>query len=352
MAVRCARAPTLDSIAAALLGYVGSEIRADLCGEDPAVAVELYFGPIGFQALPSARLARGPCNTDGSYDSGIDPKQPWIIYADDVHETRIRFTILHELGHHLLVTIAAELLGDIDVVGGATHGGAIKTEEAVCHRFAGHLLVPDELLTDTIGNNRVKPEHVVAIHEHGGASWEAVAVRVAEVMPAAGAVVVLRDSETLAFCAASSRLGTNWWPRDSRLDPTGPLARGLNLHQTAQPEQYRFGLGYPRAMFCDTLPVNAGLAIGVLSDKPSDGSLSIIEQPDPAWKERVEFCEWHPGVERDVGWCDRCKGRKCPECWRCGCDHPVNNPLCSKCGLLKPTRAGASMCLDCESDLR
>jgi hypothetical protein len=296
-------------------------------------------------------VARGQCSTDGYYDSEIDPRQPWIVFAEDVHDARIRFTILHELGHHLLVTAAASLLDDIDVLGASSGAGAIQTEEAICHRFAGILLVPDELLIDTVGTDRIVPEHVVVIHEHSSASWEAVAVRVAEVMPMAGAVVVLRDGETVAFCAASSRLGSRWWPRDSRLDPNGPLARGLQLRQKARPEQYRFGLGYARAMFCDTLPVHSGLAIAVLSEKPSDGSLSIIEEPEPAWKERVEFCEWHPGVERDVGWCNRCKGRKCPECWRCGCSHPVQNPLCPECGLLKPFREGAAMCRDCEADL-
>jgi hypothetical protein len=72
----------------------------------------------------------------GYHGSQIDPKQPWIIYADDVHETWVHFTILHELGHHLLVTMAAELLDDIDVLG-AGGGGATHTEDAICHRFAG-----------------------------------------------------------------------------------------------------------------------------------------------------------------------------------------------------------------------
>jgi hypothetical protein len=345
-----ARSPTLESIVSALLAHLDDDIRADLASEDPATAIELYFGPIGFQPLPCSRLTSGQCATDGSYDSEIDPSRPWIIYADDVHETRVRFTILHELGHHLLVTTAAALLDDIDAMGGGGDG-TIHAEEAVCHRFAGHLLVPDELLGEVIGCARVKPEHVVTVHEKAEASWEAVAVRVSEVMASAGAVVLLRDGESVAFCASSSRLGSAWWPRDSRLDPNGPLARGLQLGQTAQREHYRFGLGYARAMFCDTLPVHDGLAIGVLSDKPSDGSLSVIAEAEPAWKERTLFCEWCPGVERDRGWCYRCGGPYCPECDRCGCSHPVKNPLCPECGLQKPFRAGATMCRDCEADL-
>jgi hypothetical protein len=248
------------------------------------------------------------------------------------------------------VTSAAELLDDLDVFAGSAEL-AIHAEEAVCHRFAGRLLVPDDLLQETIGSQRVSPDHVVAIHEKGAASWEACAVRVAEFMSIAGAVVLLRDGATVGFCAASSRMSSAWWPRDSRLDPSGPLAKGLRLRQTAQPEHYRYGLGYPWSMFCDTLPIHGGLAIGVLTEKPSDGSLSIIEESEPAWKEREQFCEWHPGVERDVGWCFKCNGRRCPECGRCGCRHPVQSPVCQECGLINPARSGASMCLDCEADL-
>ena len=341
------RRASLNSITAALLAHVGRDAEADLQTEDPCAAVEMYFGPIGFQALPSRQLAHNDCSTDGYYDPYLDPTRPWIIYAEDVHERRIRFTILHELGHHLLATAAAALLDDLDQLGGSPDG-AIQAEEAVCHRFAGHLLVPDQAIQNTIGTDRVVPEHVRRLHDSSGASWEAVAIRIAEAIPGQGAVVLLRDNTNVSFAAASPGLGSSWWPRGSRIDPNGPLAHALSSRQTARPEIYRYGLGYPKAMFCDTLPIHEQLAIGVLSTKPSDGSLSIIEEPEPAWKDRVEFCEWHPGVERDVGWCDRCKGHRCPECGRCGCNKPAKNPLCPACGLLSPFRPGASVCRDCE----
>jgi hypothetical protein len=342
------RRATLNSITAALLGHVSTEAQADLRAEDPFAAVELYFGPIAFQALPSRKIASGDCSTDGYYDPYIDPIQPWIFYADDVHERRVRFTVLHELGHHLLATSAVALLDDLDRLGGSPEG-AVQAEEAVCHRLAGHLLVPDQVLRTTIGSSRIVPEHLRQLHDgDAGASWESIAIRIAEAMPGPGAIVLLRDNITISFCAASSGLGWSWWQRGSALDPNGPLAHALSRRQTAQPETYRFGLGYPKAMFCDTLPIHEGLAVGVLSEKPSDGSLSIIEEPEPAWKERVEFCAWHPGVERDVGWCHRCKGRRCPECGRCGCKQPVVNPLCPSCGLLSPFRPGATVCRDCE----
>lgn len=345
------RRTNLNSITTALLAHIGSDAEADLQTEDPSGAVEMYFGPIAFQALPSRELSRSDCSTDGYYDPHIDPILPWIIYADDVHERRVRFTILHELGHHLLATTAAALLDDLDQLGGSSEG-AIQAEEAVCHRFAGHLLVPDRAIHETIGTARIVPGHVRRLHDSSGASWEAVAIRVAEAMSGQGAVVLIRDSATVSFSAASPGLGASWWPRGSRLDSNGPLARALSSRQTARPETYRYGLGYPKAMFCDTLPVHEQLAIAVLSEIPSDGSLSIIEESEPAWRDRVEFCAWHPGTERDVGWCDKCKGRRCPECGRCGCDKPIKNPLCPACGLLNSFRPGATVCRDCEQDQR
>lgn len=341
---------SISSIADSLISYVSHDALEDLRTEDPRTAVDLYFGPIRFQELPRAGLLSGNCSIDGYYDPFIDNSNPWIFYAADVYEARVRFTILHELGHHLFATVAAKLLDDLDQFAGSFDGGAILAEEAVCHCFAGRLLVPSELIRDVIGPDRVTPKHVKAIHEKGLASWEAVAVRVAESMLEPGAVVLMRDAARISFCASSPRLGRLWWPRGSRVDQKGPLARSLATRQTAHPETYRFEMAYSQAMFCDTLPIHRGLAIGVLCDKPSNGGLSIIDQPDPLWRSRAEFCEWHPGVEREVGWCYKCKGRRCPECGRCGCIHPAKNSLCPQCGLQKPFRKGASMCHDCEMD--
>lgn len=344
------RRPTLNSITAALLDHVTGDARGDLRSEDPKTAIELYYGPIGFQPLASSKVTAGHCSIDGCYEIEVDPERPWIIYANDVNERRVRFTLMHELGHHLIGTVAAHLVDDLDQLGSSSDE-AIQLEEAVCHRFAGHLLVPEDLLQEVLGNGPVVPSMVQELHERCEASWEAIAVRVTESMTGFGAVVILRESDRVSFCAASSRFGYSWWPRNSLVNPNGPLFRGLRLQQTALPDTYRFGMAYAKAMFCDTLPIHGGLTIAVLSEKPSDGSLSIIEEAEPSWKEKTEFCEWHPGIEREVGWCFKCKGKRCPECFRCGCKHPVNNPLCPGCGLINPFRSGATICRDCEADL-
>ena len=114
--------PTIDSIAIGLVNLVSDEARADLQSEDPVSAVEVYYRPVRLRALPTSRLSQGECSTDGFYDAEIDPRNPWIFYAANVSAARVRFTVLHELGHHLLVNDGAHLLDDLDLLAGSSHG--------------------------------------------------------------------------------------------------------------------------------------------------------------------------------------------------------------------------------------
>jgi hypothetical protein len=341
--------PTIESITSQLIDLVPAEARSDLVVEDPASAIALYFDPVELQRLPRKDLVADECSTDGYYDPFIDPECPRIIYADDVAPRRIRFTLLHELGHHLFNTSAARLLDDLDRLGGSSER-AKRLEEFVCHGFASELLLPTQLVDHVLPTNSpVLPQHVRELHESAReVSLDAVAVRVAHRLHTPGAVVIIRNEGTVAFCAARGLEG-GWWPRDSVTDPNGALVRALRIQQTARPDTYRWQLPFARQLHCDTLPVHGQLAIGVLSTNPSDGSLNIVEEVEPAWKTREYWCE-QCNEERTQGWCDRCHGPHCPDCGRCGCIQPKRNPLCKQCGLQNPFRAGASMCVDCEKD--
>ncbi len=274
--------------------------------------------------------------------------QATILYADDVAPERARFTILHELGHHLLASSATHLLDDIDLLAG-DRSEPSAVEEAVCHRFAGLVLVPDDVLDDIVGAERLAPSHVMDLRAQTTASWEAIAVRASGRCEYKTAVVIVRDSTTVSFSAASSRLGSAWWPRGSAVSADGPLSKALSADQRARPEVYRHGLAYPEAMYFDSLRANEGLAIAVLLDKPSDGRFEIPDESEPSWKVREDFCERCNEV-RDQGWCDACAGRFCPSCERCRCSVPPVNPVCTGCGLRSPRRPGARYCLNCEAD--
>jgi hypothetical protein len=344
------QAATHRSIARALIARLDDAVLADLRSEDPATAIEVHFAPIGLRSLPEADALNDRCSIAGYYESEFDPEKPWIIYADDLPVRRVRFTLLHELAHHLLATTACDLLDEIDRLGGSLADGAVRVEELVCHAFAGAVLIPDEVLDAVIGSAPLMPQHLVDIAARTHASYDAIAVQVTERMEQAGAVALVRQPGQVSFAPASPRMTTYWWPANSEVDPAGPLARALATEQQpSRPETYRWQQAYARTLHCETLRVRPGLAVGVMSEKPRTGGLSLLEQPDPIYKDRDLFCAWD-GSELDTGWCDGCAGPLCGECGRCRCTKPLRNPLCPECGLEKPFRRGATKCLDCEAD--
>ena len=342
-------APTIEAITTQLLTLISDDVRDDLI-DDTATAIELHFDPIGLRPLRHRDLILGEqCSTDGYYDPFIDPVRPWIFYAADGAPTRVRFTLLHELAHHLFFTAAAHLLDALDQLGGSPER-AVRAEEVACHRFASELLIPARDVADVLPTGTtVRPAHVQRLHERLEiASWDAVAVRVAARLISPGAIVILRDGPTVSFCAARGLEGP-WWQRGAPVDPAGALARSLRVPQTAQPDVYRWGLADARQLHTDTLPINERLAVAVMSAVPSDGRVNLLEEVEPAWKTREYWCE-HCNEERTDGWCEKCHGPRCPVCGRCGCDTIVLNPICAECGLRSPFRPGARMCRSCESD--
>jgi|SRR5665213_1347069 len=338
------RRNSIDSIACDLLSCITEDVLNDLQGQDSAIAVEIHFSPVTLHALGTRSLSEGNCSTDGYYDPFIDPDCPRIFFANDVNKRRARLTILHELGHHLLQTTACYLLDDIDQLCSSPED-AVATEEFVCHNFAGRILVPEELLNEIIGRGQPRPEHVREIYERGSASWEAVAVRVAGRLRHPGAIVLMRDETSVSFCAPSPLMGWLGWRRESRVEPNGPLSRAILGNQNDEVDTYRYELGYAQSMSCEAVKIREGFAVAVLSELPSDRGTSLNES---SWEPTVQFCKSCIIVERNVGWCEDCKGQRCPECDECGCTVQVTNPVCPSCHLYKPHRQGSDVCRDCE----
>jgi hypothetical protein len=325
----------LAAIVEALLGLVAPDALADLAFEDAVAAIELHLAPVRVRALPPVGFTLGnECSCNGYYEAQLDPDRPWILYADDVDPARARFTLVHEVGHHVFASTGAHLLDDLDTLAGRM-GDPARLEELACHQFASRVLIPDDALPPA--SDGLRPSQLVELHEATNASWEAIAVRLAARLTGAAAALLTRAAGTVGFCATSNALRSSPWARGSPLDPRGPLARAHKYGATAQPDTYRWEMAYSRRMFCDTLAVHEALAIGVMTERPSDGHVEILEQPEPRWKEREEFCRWC-GSERDRGWCSRCRGRYCNDCSRCACLPFIDNPVCRGCGLKKPFR--------------
>jgi hypothetical protein len=338
---------SVETVAVRLLEHVHEGAAYDLRFEDPIAAINRHFDTVRIKALPNGSWANELCLTDGWYDAFTDTSGPWILFSAATSPRRARFTIVHELGHHLLQTSASSLLDDIDLLGDE-NGGAENAEERVCNYFAGLVLLSDEQLHEVIGDGLVLPEHVIELYRHGAASLEATAMRVANYMKNAGAVVIMRSETKISFCASSSFLDVPWWKRDSDVDPNGPLAASMRRPAHAAEETFRWGRAYARHMYCDVLPVKSDLAVAILCDSSSAGSPRPLTQDEPRWKEEISYCMHCTTGERTVGWCVICNGPFCRECERCGCMPIVDNPRCPRCRLRSPMRPGSSICRDCE----
>ena len=334
------------SIAAALAEHVSADAIYDLRFGEPQKAIERHFAPLKARALPRSNFVSDSCSTDGWYVCE-NAERPWIFFSEGLSKRRARFTIAHELGHHLLMTSGSALLDNLDDLAESVNELNVL-EESVCHQFAGVVLIPDSDLSEVVSGNQILPAHVFELWRHGAASLEAIAVRIAGVMSYPGAVVIMSNDSTVGFCASSPGLGQSWWRRGSSVDPSGPLARATTIELRAESETYRYGLAYSIQLYCDTLPVDGKFGIAVLSDRPSTNTRAVLVENEPRWKDEVSFCEWCITEERDVGWCEDCKGRRCRRCDGCGCIAPSNDPVCPSCRLRSPRRRGATVCRDCE----
>jgi hypothetical protein len=188
------------------------------------------------------------------------------LYRDDVADGRVRFTLLHELGHHLIWDVDPQLLDLIDSMAGDRSDPA-EVEERVCHRFAATLLVSDKLLDHVLGDAEPDVSHIEVLRQLSPASWQAVAVRVAQRMRAAGAVILLRSPGRVAFAATSPEL-YGFWPAGSRVAPGGPLAHAFQRADHNARDIFAWDQPGQRRLWCSVRPVHQRLAIAVLSAEP------------------------------------------------------------------------------------
>lgn len=344
---------TVSSIVDELVRRLDPDALADLASEDITAAVETHFEPVRLRELPQIlEDASTQCSTDGYYDTNIDPNRPWIFYASAGNVRRTRFTIVHEVGHHLIATTASDLLDAIDELADQG-GGAQLVEERVCHGFAGRILVPDHVLKEvTHVSSQLTPQQIEDLHAATQASYEACIIRAVEMSREPVAVALLRKKGRIGFSASSAQLPGGWWPRGGLVKPGGPLDRCFEGDRQSRKDQYRFGLAFEEQMFCDTKVLRPGeLAVAVMSRTRSDGVWDLLEPQEPSWKSAEQYCEWD-GEEMDVGWCDLCKCRRCRNCDRCACEKPRHMRLCDGCGLPEPPNPGHRFCRSCVLDGR
>ncbi len=230
----------------------------------PARTIQRHFPALSLQPLPSGSpFTSAVCQCDGYYEPRLTPGRPWLVYRIDVAAERVRFTLLHELGHYLIDAIDPGLYDLIDALAGSV-GDPAEIEERICQRFAATLLISDKLLDHVVGSAHPTAAHIHALRRLSPASWQAVAVRVAQRLSGQGAIVLIRSPGRVAFVATSPKLhGT--WPANSRVAPGGPLDRALQQAASNVQDTFAWNLPGARPLWCSTRKVHSDLAVAVMS---------------------------------------------------------------------------------------
>lgn len=330
-------------IAARMLKVVTDDMRAELIHE-PVAALHRRFG---LRVQPFEGFRGDDCSCDGMYDANLVPGQAIVFYDPTPSRERQLFTLLHELGHHIIASVDPDLYDMIDMA--ATRSEELEhIEESACHTFAGEILLPGPVVESQLAEAGPTPATLVALKDLGAASWEATLVQVARHQTGRTALVMMRHHDRVGFVASNGRMG---WPRNSRVRPTGPLSRSLSsANLTAREDVYRWGLPFEETMFADTTRIGSNLALGVMTLVPTRG-LSILEDRPPSWANRTHYCPQCSEI-MTVGWCDRCKGRRCRHCDVCLCSGAATDQrLCEACFQTKSVSVfdGASnRCRDCD----
>jgi hypothetical protein len=292
-----------------------------------------------------AAVGGSGCSVDGSYQEGPPPR---ITVAVGVSQGRRNFTVLHELGHHLI----RGGNGDpevIDLLASQPDGGA-ALEEEVADAIAAELLLPEILVDQVIGARGPTAAEVTDLFARSQASREACCVRASQRIVGAG-YVMLAEGSTARFTAAANTPYVV--ARGAHQGHNHLVARAARLRAARGEARLRFRSGATSDPLHGDAVASDGYVFAVfVAGRAPWLSLSILsEPPGPAEHHGAclichdDFVTW----ERP---CSTCGDPRCPTCGNCSCKSAVPSGAreCSQCHLVQPPhlfRGAATICTDC-----
>lgn len=278
------------------------------------------------------------CDVAGAYI--IISGRPTLVIAE-ASQSRMNFTALHELGHHLQRTDDDLFTNLFDSPASA------ELEEAACDHFAAQVLLPAHLVQEHLRVG-VTAESITALWQASSASRMAVCIAASRRLPAPGHVLLL-DLEGSTVIDANRELPRIARGSDQSRHPviTRGLARPSHRAEGTGRLQYRDGIRGAE-LFTQTGDIGDYVVAVAVQDSAPWRSLSVPSRdagPQARWRD-CEHCEaTFPSFDRP---CLRCNVVVCPECSRCNCTRPEQR--CDSCFLVQPLAAfgeSSTRCLDC-----
>ena len=324
-----------------LLEQIDRSDVADLT-DDPVTAVEVLFDVAVARCQPQTR-GEG-CAVDGTYDPGPPPR---ILVADDVTPARQRFTILHEFCHHLIEHDSR--LNDLPI------DDADRRDEAICNEFAASVLIPAEVVNQTLPTGVPTAKNVAALHDATRASREACSVAAVRRLRNPGCVILGTADGTAVFTAHN--WATPWSiARGAAQGPDSLLVKAVNRPsgRARGITRVRFASGNRSGdVHGDAFAVDDGwVYLVIVADTHSPWvsglNVGLIDTGPDA--EEVECGRCGDASRVWTAPCRSCGDRTCPKCGRCSCQTGPALRICPDCNFQKtPSEFSgeAAVCIDC-----
>lgn len=326
-----------------LLGEIESDWLIALA-EDPMGAAEVLFEPLTVSTRPAS--AAGPCGVDGTYHPGPPAR---IVVAEDTGRQRQNFTVLHEVGHHLIEHDGP--LNDLAI------DDADRRDEAICNEVAASILIPADVVAELLPAGKVTGRDVAELRRHleDRVSRAACCVAAIRRLGRPGAVMLGTPEGEAVFTA--HHIATNWRvARDTAQGPDSILAlagRATSRHHRGV-TTVRFAHGGSSGQLqADAYLADDGWVYAVLVDdthSPWDTGLSFATAETGPNIEDIECPRCGP--QRAWKVCPRCGDHECPNCERCSCPVGPGERRCEgDCYLMKPVtqfQGDSKICVDCE----
>lgn len=303
-----------------ILERISDEIRRDLADE-LATAIELHFGLIVTPSSSFAeRGARGWCDGVSIIDAGM------ILYRR-TDSRRENFTLMHELGHHLVAA-------DDDCLSWlADQPDPAQALEQLCDHIAAALLITADDYTEAAAGEGSTAGTLVRLYDNTHASRSACAVTLARRLPCDGFVTLVQEGTQEVFFTARSTDTTRPYPwRGDALPPAHPL------RWDPPPERTKAWWPYPsasdrREYFMSTA-VSEGwrfavFAVDNLWNVPGFHLPQVID--DDRGNDQFIRCPCGYRGKTRMWPCSTCGVPECPKCHECECARRARREPTARC---------------------
>ncbi|KAB1909015.1 ImmA/IrrE family metallo-endopeptidase [Micromonospora sp. AMSO1212t] len=287
----------------------------------------------------------GGCSVAGHCNLITTPAEITVV-RNASHGRRI-FTLLHEIAHFLQQN--DELWTDGALSRQQDFGR--RLEEQVCDAFAAEVLLGNDLPDRIIGASPITASLVQQLFEASQASRSACCVKVAQLLPCEGWVLLTDLDGTVQFAAVS---GNRIPPRRGTYQGSGHVSQVAGRLGTSRQEDS--WVAFPsgrrwRPLYADSVrDPSFRYVYTVLTEDVPPWLPSYTQRrrapADTSWDCHV--CEAVFNVRPAS--CAACNEPTCPRCGMCACEQRVHERRCERCFLVHGIamfEGSSSVCREC-----